>query len=489
MTSPFLSLLDRLAGLPPRAAHVALDALCDEYSTVELAAAFYDWQHLFARENQRIPQGDWRSWGYCTGRGHGKTRSVVSFALDEIAAGRARRVALVGQSEQKTIEILVTGETGILALCPPWLGASYESSSSRIVFDNGSIATLYTSAEPSGLRGPQHSLAIATEIAAWPVGTAEEAMSNLKLGLRLGYGKLLWDSTPKRRNPLIRERLALAEREPQRHVVIRGATVENAAFLSAGVVADWEREIGGTARGREELLGEFLDETENALFRQSHIDRARRPAPDKFRRRIISIDPAISDRRGSDSTGIVELGLGVDDQIFVLANRTGKHSAGVWPGLVINDYVRNGCDLIVVETNRGGSTFEELLRHAARERGRDLIVLGPTSTPSTHASAIYLRPIHARGQKSERAEGASALVEKGRVSFVVGELGDIEDRLCLFDGAQGKPDDAVDAFVHGCVELMPARPDFSSMPLPRAFPTKFGERFGAPGAVKSRFEW
>lgn len=456
MTSELYKLLSRLADLPPRAAHLAWEAFLDGCSTIELAAANHDYE-LWARGDQLFPQAPWRSLFLCQARGAGKTWASISFMLREVAAGRAMRVALVAQSELKAVEIFVTGSSGILALAAPWMGASYESSSNVIRFANGAVATLYSAAEPSGLRGPQHSLGLATEIAAWPRSTAAETLSNLTLGLRLGYGKLILDSTPRRRNALIRERLALAAKDPEKHIVIRGSSELNELFLSPGVVREWREQMSGV-QAAEELDGTYFDDAEGALFKQEWIDRSRRGRPEKFVRKIISCDPAISSAKYSDCTGLIEACLGVDGQISILKNFTGKHSAGVWPGLVVDAYVRGGASLVICESNRGGSTFAELLRNAAKERGLTLIELGPRETPGHVPGVIYYRPVHARGQKSERAEGVAGLVEKGKISFVAGELGDLEDRLCNFDGRDGAPDDAVDAFIHAVHELALSAP-------------------------------
>ncbi len=449
--SPLHDLLGRLAHLPPKAAHVALDLMLDDFSTIELAAANYD-RALWARPSQAAPSGECSSWGVCAGRGWGKDWACVSFALEEIAAGRAKRVALVGQSEQKTIEILVTGDTGLLALAPPWMGAEYESSSSLVRFANGAIATIYTAAEPSGLRGPQHDLAIATEIASYPTSTRDETMSNLRLGLRLGRGLLLWNSTPKRRNPLMRERLALGAKHPARHVVVRGRTEENEINLAPNVVAEWREQWAGTRTGAEELDGEYFDDAADALFRQSWIDAARRSMPEEITRRVISIDPAITESKRSDATGIVEAVLGVDAQIYVTWNASGRHRAEAWPELVVARYVATGADLVLAETNRAGSFIRAALAVACQARGLSLIELGPTEAPAGRAGVLYYRGYNSKGSKVTRAGAAAAVVERGRVSFV-GDLGELETRLCDFDGTEGRIDDEVDAFVAAVVEL------------------------------------
>jgi len=448
--SAIVRALMTLVPLGKRAGLVALKVALDSYTTVELAAAAYDWE-LWQRPDQVFPKSEWRSISLVTSRGWGKTTCNVSFLIQEVIAGRAQRIALVGQSELKTIEVLVTGATGILALCPPWLGAEWESSSNIVRFGNGAIATVYTAAEPSGLRGPQHDLAIATEIASWPTSTAVEAMSNLQLGLRLGQGRLLVDGTPRRRNALVRERLALAAKDPKRHILIRGRVEDNALHLSPGIVQEW-REQFSDRTAAEELDGHYYDDSADAVFKQNWIDAARRKMPDRVVRRVISIDPSITESKRADHTGVVECCLGVDSQILVTANMSGKHPAHVWPEMVVSRYLSHGASLVLCEENRGGSFVRLAVAGACQARGLSLIELGPGDAPEGRPGVVYYRGYNSKGSKVTRASVAAALVERGKVSFV-GDLGDLETRLCDFDGSEGAIDDSVDAFVAGVVEL------------------------------------
>lgn len=452
-TSPIHELLLRLVPLGRRAGHVAIDVVLEQYPAHELAAALYDWTNLWARPTQILPQAPWRTVLLQTGRGWGKTTTNVNFAIGEIASGRASRIALVAQSEAKCIEIFVHGASGFLAATPPWLGVSWEPSTNRLLFGNGASATAYTAQEPAGLRGPEHDLALATEIAAWPPTTRDEAMSNLRLGLRRGYGKLVADSTPRKRNPLMRQMLNEHAANPARHHIVRGSSDENVINLAPDVVAEWRAQWGGTAKGREEIDGEFLDDGEDQMFKSEWIERSRRVQPENVTRRVLSLDPAGTSGKRSDSTGIMDVALGPDQDIYVLGNLSGKHRAEVWPELVVSHYVRHACDLILAETNRGNDMIRAMLSGACKARGLTLIELGATEAPAGRAGVVYYRPYTSRGSKSARAGAAAGLVERGRVHFVVGKLGDLEERLCDFDGADGKPDDSVDAFAAAVVEL------------------------------------
>src|SRR5262249_40696947 len=87
LLSPLDTILSRLSRLDANSAHIGLDALLDTFSVSELATAFYHWP-LFARAPQIIPDGPFRVWGLLCARGWGKTRAAISFALQEIEAGR-----------------------------------------------------------------------------------------------------------------------------------------------------------------------------------------------------------------------------------------------------------------------------------------------------------------------------------------------------------------------------------------------------------------
>src|SRR5436305_8855288 len=52
----------------------------------------------------------------------------------------------------------VEGQSGILAVSPPWFRPVYEPSKRRLTWPNGAIATTFSAEEPERLRGPQRSI-------------------------------------------------------------------------------------------------------------------------------------------------------------------------------------------------------------------------------------------------------------------------------------------------------------------------------------------
>ena len=157
----------------------------------ENALAALPWLFDFwALPHQVPPEGDWRAWVVLGGRGAGKTRAgaewvrgMVEGATPE-APGRARRVALVGETYDQALAVMVKGESGLLACSPPDRRPRWVAGERRLVWPNGAEARLYSAHDPEALRGPQFDAAWADELAKWP--KAQETWDMLQFGLRLG---------------------------------------------------------------------------------------------------------------------------------------------------------------------------------------------------------------------------------------------------------------------------------------------------------------
>lgn len=427
-----------------------------QFDSVAAAAMAYHWP-AWGRPKQVAPLGKWRSWGFLCGRGYGKTRSLAEFITREVYDGHAPRVALCAQNEDKTIEIQIEGNSGLIKVAPPWFRPKYEPSKRLLRWPNGATAHIFTPEVPGAIRGPEFHLSWLSELQSWPASTMMESHDNFMLSTRLGYSRIVWDATPKRRHKILKERLAMAEAEPGKHRVTRGSIYENATNLGEGVVEDLERKMGGTQRGKEELLGEMLDDDENAIVKQAWIDAVRRPKPEKFARKVIAIDPAITERAGSDESGIILAGLGLDEQAYVLANRTGKYGPAEWAKVVLDLYSNEGASLVLVETNKGGDLVTRNLRAAAHDRGLQVITIGKDErAPMRRDAVVFVREIHTRGTKEDRAQPVAIAYERGRVSHVRGvDLATLEDTLTTWVPEPGarSPDD-LDALVLAVSELL-----------------------------------
>lgn len=424
-----------LAKLPPKTLAEALASLTE----AEAEELLHDWRFV-AREEQVAPEGDWQVWAYIAGRGAGKTRAGAEWVREKVMAG-CSRIALVAPTAADARDVMVEGDSGILSVC--WAGdrdhrgrmvgrPMYEPSKRRLTWANGAIATTYSADEPDRLRGPQHGAAWLDEVAAW--NRAQEAYDMLMFGLRLGANPQAMVTTTPRPIPLVRQIVTAPTT-----VVTRGSTYANRANLAASYLEKIVSRYEGTRLGRQELLGEILDDVPGALWSRDMIDAAKAKAevPD-MQRVVVAVDPSgTSGEDDGDSVGIVVAGKGVDGRAYVLADRTCKLSPAAWARRVVQAAEEFGADRIVAERNYGGAMVEAVIRTAG-------------------ANVPYKEVTASRG-KVVRAEPIAALYEQGRVSHVPG-LTELEDQMCAMTSAdgyvgEGSPD-RVDALVWALTELM-----------------------------------
>ncbi|MDP3861803.1 MAG: terminase family protein, partial [Phaeovulum sp.] len=145
---------------------------------------------FWALPHQIAPEGAWKSWVIMGGRGAGKTRAGAEWVRAQVEGarpldtGRALHVALVGETFDQAREVMVFGESGILACSPPDRRPDWEAGRKRLVWPNGAVAQLFSAHDPDALRGPQFDAAWVDELAKWKY--AEEAWDMLQFALRLG---------------------------------------------------------------------------------------------------------------------------------------------------------------------------------------------------------------------------------------------------------------------------------------------------------------
>lgn len=414
-----------LAALPP----AERDARLAELGSDEALDFCYAWD-LWARPSQLPPEGAWRVWLLLAGRGFGKTRSGAEFVREQVYRGNSKRVALVAPTAADARDVMVEGESGLLAISPKRERPFYEPSKRRLSWPNGAVATLFSADEPERLRGPQFDLAWCDELAAWRYPAAWDM---LMMGLRLGINPRVVVTTTPKPIPLIRALLKAPD-----CVVTRGSTRENADNLAPAFLGAILAQYQGTRLGRQELEAELLEDMPGALWTRDAIERSRVAAAPAMRRIVVAIDPAASSGDEADETGIVVAGLGEDAHGYVLADLSGRFRPHEWAARAIAAYHAHCADRIVAEVNNGGEMVEATLR-------------------MLDASVPY-KPVHASRGKMMRAEPVAALYEQGRVHHV-GGFPALEDQMCVFAGSAsgGASPDRLDALVWALTELMVER--------------------------------
>ncbi len=427
---------DWIASAAPQIRTEFLDSLSDE-AIAALPYLFDFW----ALPHQLPPEGNWRSWVIMGGRGAGKTRAGAEWVRSMVEGatpldhGRARRVALVGETFDQVRDVMIFGDSGILAVSPPDRRPEWQATRRRLVWPNGAIAEAHSASTPEGLRGPQFDAAWVDELAKWK--QAEEAWDMLQFGLRLGeMPQQVVTTTP--RNVAVLKQILSAPSS----VVTSAPTEANRAHLADNFLADVRARYGNTSLGRQELDGVLLDDIEGALWTRETLDVARANDIPELDRIVVAVDPAVSSGKSSDACGIVVVGAQLqgppqDWRAYVLEDATVKGASPQgWAEAAVAAFERHDADKIVAEINQGGDLVEQLIRQVA---------------PLTPFGALRA----SRG-KVARAEPVAALYEQGRVRHY-GDLGALEDQMVKLttQGFQGRGSpDRVDALVWAIKDLM-----------------------------------
>jgi predicted phage terminase large subunit-like protein len=414
-----------------------MDDFADHSMFARLANVLADDWQTKARPEQLPPAGDWWTiWLILAGRGFGKTRTGAEWVRGLAEAATAHRIALVGPTASDVRDVMVEGESGILAISPNHNRPVYEPSKRRLTWDNGCIATMFSSEEPDRLRGPQHGAAWCDELAAWR--NIAETWSMLQFGMRLGKAPRTLISTTPRPVKLLRELLA---REGQDVAVTRGSTYDNRDNLAPSFFSQIVKAYEGTRLGRQELNAELLTDTPGALWQMDWLDRDRvSTAPEELKRVVVAIDPAVSTNENSDETGIIVAGIDGRGHVYVLEDCSGKYAPHEWARKAVDAFDRHKADRIIGEANQGGAMIESTLRTVSR--------------------SVPYKAVHASRGKVTRAEPVSALYEQGRVHHVGGAMTVLEDQMTSFTSdfdrsRMGYSPDRVDALVWALTEFLP----------------------------------
>lgn len=399
-----------------------LDQLTSRWSHKGVVNFKYNWGY-WARDEQLPPPGDWAIWLMLAGRGWGKTRALCEWVRDIAEAGQHRRIAIVGRTAADVRDVLIEGESGILAISRPNFMPEWNGGKRRLTWPNGVIATTYSSENPQQLRGPQHDAAACDELAAWRY---VEAWDNLMFGLRLGDNPRCVVATTPRPTPLIKSLVA-----DRNTVTTSGSTYENQAHLAPSFFTRIIAKYEGTRLGLQELYAKILADNPLALWKREMIHYVREIP--EFTRIVVGVDPQAKAVDGSSETGIVVAGLSKKNYCYILEDATVTGSPRTWAEAVVTAYHKYKADRIVAELNQGGDMVMEVLRTVEKN--------------------LPCRGVHASRGKKARAEPVASLYEQGRILHV-GSHAKLEDEMCEWVPGEGDSPDRVDALVWSVSELL-----------------------------------
>lgn len=381
--------------------------------------------------HQIAPEWDWDTWLIEGGRGSGKTEGGAQYVLDylESPEGHNSRVGVGAPTIAAARDVCAEGETGLITLAP---GAfRYNRSLGEAFHKNGGYVKFLGSEEPARWNGPQWHLLWMDELGLW----VEESYHQAQFGLRLGkWPRGVATATPKARK-FVRE----LKKNPR--TAITKATMYDNPALAQRVRERLEERYGGTRLGRQELMGEDIEEIEGALWMSAWIDDNRvsleRAKEIGMSRIVIPVDPAVTKKDTSDDTGIAVVGRGNDGDFYIFSAVGYKLSPKGWAQKAIDAYDEWEADRVIGEVNNGGDMVEATLRSVSE--------------------TVPFKAIHASRGKTVRAEPIAALYEQGKVHHV-GIFEALEEQQCSFPVAN-EHDDLVDAVVYGITELIGGEPN------------------------------
>lgn len=377
-----------------------------------------------ARDNQKPPAWDWRTWVLCAGRGFGKTRTGAEWVNWIATTGQARRIGLIGATSADVRDVMIEGESGIMAIAADTDRPLYEPSKRRLTWPNGAIATAYSADQPDRLRGPQHDALWADELCAWRY--LENTWSMAMFGLRLGKQPRIVVTTTPRPLPLFKSLI----QDETTHVTT-GSTYENIANLAPVFVDQIIKRYEGTRLGAQELDAKILEDAEGALWNRETLEKYRVTKAPELTKIFVAVDPKAESSADSEA-GIIVVGLGVDKHGYLLDDNSINSTPEGWAKQAVSAYHRHKANAIVAEVNQGG----------------DMVV----TTIHSVEKGVPVNKVRATRGKYTRAEPVSSLYSQGRIHHV-GMFGALEDQLCSWVPGDKSPD-RLDALVWGFTELM-----------------------------------
>lgn len=366
------------------------------------------------------------------GRGWGKTRTGAEYVADYGLWNDNSRIAIVAPTAADGRDTCVEGESGLLSCLPSSCVRDWNRTFGELILHNGTRYKVFSAEKPKRLRGPQHHLAWCDEIAQFKYA---DAWDQLMFGLRLGDDPKVIVTTTPAPVKLIRE---LVSRIGDDVHITRGKTLDNAGNIAQTALKNLLARYSGTRLGRQELEAELLEDAEGALWQRSRLDELRVQVMPEMQRIVVAIDPAVSTNEGSDETGIVVVGRGIDKHAYILGDYSGKYTPDGWADMAVRQYRAFKADHIIAEANNGGDLVESNIR--------------------VKDANVPVKLVHASRGKLVRAEPVAALAEQGKF-HIVGSLTKLEDQMCGFTidfdrKKAGFSPDRMDAMVWGVHEVV-----------------------------------
>lgn len=417
---------------------------------------------FYARPKQILPSGPWLVFFNCGGRGVGKTWVGNHFVKDRMERGEARQIAFVGEDLNEIRKTMFGGRkkvsegyngSGILDILPPWAKVNYrpDQGEAEITLGKHTAFIMSVSAHQPEWRGAGTDTVVGEEMINWK--KPGPLLDNILFTMRdkrggVGTPRLVLGSTPKNMG-FLRDLVMSDDTATRWH-----RQAENTSNLREGFIRDMHKRFAGTRRGLEEIEGELVGDTPGALFSLETIERYREhERPEFFDDGLISVDPAVSETKRSDATGICaagRIGSKRQGEVWILEEHTDVMGPEKWADVTVELAIKWGFP-ILVERNRGGSLVAANVRAALFRKS--------TLEPKRKAELdrVKIRELtndKYKGGKEDRAEPVSILYSRGVVKHY-GRLPRLEDEMTTWvPGETAASPNGVDAVCNAVTNLL-----------------------------------
>lgn len=390
------------------------------------------------------------------GRGTGKTWSAAYWMAIECLSRPGLKAAILSPSYTAGWDTCLFGaKSGLLTMIPDKSLFDAREKKYTVTFKNGSTIRVFSSEQPTHMRGPEFNILWVDEMADLAHGM--KCWNIIRPAVRLKHedgkpAKTYVTGTPEAKELVIHlvdkvEGSGQMQADP-RYALKTGRSIDNAANLDEDTMSDLLSTFEGTRYHKEQLEGVLLREAANALWSMDTIGACQRKfKPIVFDTIAIGVDPAMSTDKNADETGIIA-GAAFTDT-FGLTRHPGKKCAAI-----LGDWSRRQSplqwfrELVKISEYYGATTWtyeKNLAGPLIREVGQK--VLDETG------AAIKLVPVHASTSKQARAEPIAALYEAGRVihmhdpRFPQANLDKLEAQMTRWEPTENKSPDRIDAVV------------------------------------------
>lgn len=377
-------------------------------------------------------------WLLLAGRGTGKTEACSRYVSRYARENPGSRIAIIAPTLGDARQACVEGVSGLQAHDQ---AARFIRSPEYVVrWPNGSRADLFGTHSPDDVErlraGGNRHLVWAEELAAWRY--LKDAWEQMELGLRLGDHPHVVASTTPKPKAFLRKLLA------DSRTVTTHATTDDNPHLHSDVRQRLYDRYAGTRLGRQELLGQLLDDVEGAMWHRAWFERegfrlAKAPRRGVIGRIVVALDPAAGLEEG-DEQAITVAALGLDHRYYVLHSEGHRMDPVEWIKRAFRVYDHYNADHLIYEKNYGDAFLKALVKQTAQA----------WPNPVAHHA------VDATRGKRTRAEPIAMLYEQSKVSHVgvPGAHDVLEDQMANFTNRAGeKSPDRLDATVWALTEL------------------------------------